>query len=274
MKELDQEETSALAGFESWLKGMLATIPWRELARAAGGGFGVRELSRLPPLVAPDEVALARLLAGHGARMVAAGRAHGDRLARELRRRFGGRRLADYPEFDFDYHENPRLIPEKAVATMESRALVLAGDVTGKVSADVKGVVIRFLVGSYGREEAQARIEEVARSTRDRASLIVTTETTYAYNRGRLASFVENQVDYVRFSAIMDARTSAQCRSRHGLIMAVDDPRLAMNTPPLHGRCRSVLSPVYSRYQPGLINDDNLNWDNVAPLPKGWRTAA
>jgi SPP1 gp7 family putative phage head morphogenesis protein len=122
------------------------------------------------------------------------------------------------------------------------------------------------------RKDAEKAIAELLCVNMNRAELIVTTETTYAYNRGRLSSFHQNDVDYVRFSAVMDARTSPQCRSRHGLIMAMDDPRLPSNTPPLHGRCRSILTPIYSAYQPELITKESLDWSDVKPLPKGWRT--
>lgn len=123
------------------------------------------------------------------------------------------------------------------------------------------------------RDETESRIVDLLQDTQERASLITTTESTYAYNRGRLVSFKENDVDYVRFSAIRDGRTSEQCNSRHGLIMRLDDPRLADNTPPLHGRCRSVLDPLYSEYQPEMLTKENQDWSKVVALPKGWRAA-
>lgn len=272
--QLDEAEDSFLAGFERWLTGYFKEIPWRKIERLKKRAFKLEKAWAVDELIPrPDEGRLAKMLARHGARMVAVGRAHGDRLVRELHRRYGKKKLAEYPEFDFDYLEDPRLIPAQAVEAMEKRALVLAGNVGSDIVAAVKKIVISNLV-EITREEAENQIAGVLRDSRNRGSLIVTTETTYAYNRGRLASFAEHKVDYVQFSAVMDARTSIQCRTRHGLIVAMNDLRLAANTPPLHGRCRSVLVPVYSAYQPELITPERLNWDEVAPLPKGWRTAA
>ena len=272
-RQLDDAETKFLVGFERWLSGYFKKIPWGKIERLKGG-FKLSKAKSLDGIIPrPDEAALARLLAEHGKKMVAAGRAHGDRLVRELHRRYGGKKLAEYPEFDFDYLEDPRLVPAKAVEAMEKRALVLAGSVSSDLAAAVKKILISHLV-EISREEAESQIAGVLADNRNRGSLIVTTETTYAYNRGRLASFAENRVDYVQFSAVMDSRTSPQCRSRHGLVMAINDPRLPGNTPPLHGRCRSVLVPVYGAYQPELITPERLNWEEVAPLPKGWRTAA
>lgn len=150
--------------------------------------------------------------------------------------------------------------------------MVLAGEVESDLVTAIKQILLQYLAGSTPTSTRES-IANILDQNKNRASLIVTTETTYAYNRGRLISYRENNVDYVRFSAIMDARTSTICQSRNGLVMAMDDPDLSPNTPPLHGRCRSVLTPIYSRYEPHLITDENTNWSKVVPLPKGWRAS-
>ncbi|WCK53846.1 minor capsid protein [Aneurinibacillus sp. Ricciae_BoGa-3] len=208
------------------------------------------------------------------------GQAHGDVLVRDLHRRFDKRmlaswqpsiRLAEDDELPY-WQEDTWFKPERAIKALEARELVLAGSWESDIITAVKQVAIQVLHG-MPRKDAQAQIQDLLQKNINRASLIVTTETTYAYNRGRLSSFKANQVDYVRFSAIMDARTSPQCRSRNGLVLSMDSPELGANTPPLHGRCRSVLTPIYSAYQPELITPQLLDWSTVKPLPKGWRTA-
>lgn len=79
-----------------------------------------------------------------------------------------------------------------------------------------------------------------------RAENIARTEATTAFNQGRLEAFRETKgfVGAVEFMAITDARTTPICMERDGLVLAIDDPRLPDNTPPLHYMCRSVLSPV------------------------------
>lgn len=268
-RQIDEAESRVLGRWDRWLQDAEDSIPWTEIERLAKSPGGQEKLERLPSVIQPDNWALGMILAEHGAEMVAAGRAHGDLLVRDLARRFGKSKLADLPTFSYEAGMDPRLIPEEAINVMETRAIVLSGDVSVQLEANVKSAMIRFLYGT-SRPETEQRIEDILQDTRDRASLITTTESTYAYNRGRLASFAENEVDYVRFSAVMDSRTSPQCRSRHGKIMRLDDPRLQDNTPPLHGRCRSVLDPLYSAYQPELLTEENLNWNKAAPLPNGW----
>lgn len=268
-RQIDAAEQRLIAKWDTWIRRAFASIPWRDYERLQKLG-GPRALEQAPVPMNTYPGALARMLSGHAVEMLMAGQAHAQLLVIDLHRRYRGRKLANYPGFAFDYQEDPRVIPEKAIQAMEARSVYLAGDVDGSLLAGVKKIMNSFLAAASTRQEAETAVEALLASTEDRASLITTTETTYSYNRGRLVGYKENLVDYVQFSAIRDARTSAICNSRHGLMMKMDDPRITDNTPPLHGRCRSVLNPVYSAYQPELITDRNLNWGNTVALPPGW----
>lgn len=239
----------------------------------------------LPPVFAISQVAswqvphhgeLARLLTNHANDIFPVGQAHGDILVRDLHQKYGKHQLADWqPSFYklavLDNDSNHFwLTPDFALAALEKRSILLAGDVEGSISQAVKSAMLQHLQGA-SRQETENVIAKIMDANRNRARLITTTESTYAYNRGRLTSFASNEVDYVRFSAVMDSRTSPQCRSRHGKVMRMDSSDLADNIPPLHGRCRSILSPLYSRYEPEAITPETTNWHDVAPLPKNWR---
>ncbi len=168
------------------------------------------------------------------------------------------------PEIDLAFW----LYPERALSAIEQRQLILSGDVTSDIIGQIKQILTDKLYGA-SEQKIQERISGVLHSNIDRGELISITESTYYYNRGRLATYLEDQVEYVQFSAIMDGRTSEQCRSRHGLIMRADSEELADNIPPLHGRCRSILKPYF-----GAIRQEFLDWSKVKPLPPGWKSAA
>lgn len=225
---------------------------------------------------------LGKILKDHMHEIFALGQASGDALVQWLHKKYNRRKLTEWqPSFRLADNNDPNEIPHwydedwfkpyEAIRSLEARELVLAGSWESEIITTVKQILIRHLQG-MSRKEAESLIMQVMKTNHNRAELIVITETTYAYNRGRLSSFHANQVDYVRFSAVMDARTSQVCRSRNGLIMALDSPDLPGNTPPLHGRCRSILTPIYSKYQPELISEDKKDWSKVKPIPKGWRT--
>ncbi|RII34315.1 phage head morphogenesis protein [Clostridium chromiireducens] len=159
------------------------------------------------------------------------------------------------------------LYPEKAIEAIKRRQLVLSGNVTDDVIEAVKNIMREKIKGA-GELEVEKQIASTIESSMDRAELISITESTYYYNKGRITSFYDDGVEYIQFSAVMDGRTSEQCRSRHGLIMRTDSAELAMNTPPLHGRCRSILKPYFEK-----PSEKQMDWSMAAPLPPGWRVA-
>jgi len=258
-KRLDEEEESLLLQIERWLKQVIENIP----------AFATFE--QISVLVLPGAGMLAPILANYAASIYSIGQAHADLEVEDILEK-AGRKLADE---DFLLPNVPRfeiwIKPVEAIKALQARQLILAGDFEADLLTQTKQALMERLLG-VPRKDVEQRLQDILKINRNRAGLITTTETTYAYNRGRLAGFHAHGVDYVQFSAILDKRTSIQCRTRHGLIMRLDDPRLPANTPPLHGRCRSILKPVYSKYQGKEITHKSLDWSGVAPLPKGWRT--
>lgn len=81
--------------------------------------------------------------------------------------------------------------------------------------------------------------------SKGRLDNVIETESIAAFNAGRLQYFdsVPHLVPGVRFMAVIDNRTSDICRERNGLVLALDDPLVSINTPPLHYRCRSSWAP-------------------------------
>lgn len=81
-----------------------------------------------------------------------------------------------------------------------------------------------------------------------RIETVIRTNTTKAYNRGRLVEFADPELQgFVRamqVSAILDTRTTDICRAADGKIVMLDDPLAQRLTPPLHHQCRSILVPV------------------------------
>jgi SPP1 gp7 family putative phage head morphogenesis protein len=251
---LDDAELDAIAKYDRWMKVVFAHIPW---------GIGEHEIHQYH---LPQPALLSTILFQQSASMFTAGQAHGDADAAAIQRSHGVK-LAELPMLE----SSREFTPEESLKILRARQIKLAGDVEMALVTAIKQMLLEYFLGTP-RREIQKSTGALLRRNEERAALIIRTETTYAYNRGRLSSYREAKVDYVRFSAILDSRTSPQCRSRHGLVMAMKDPDLSANTPPLHGHCRSVLTPIYSRYEPELISPVNTDWRKVVPLPKGWRT--
>ena len=235
LRRLEENDRLFLRRFCGLLEGifrLLRALPekWAELERAFR-----RKLTKFLVEEALDVFAI--------------GEAHAALLCREKIKRFERRKLADFmPWFDrwkltkvMDI--DPKdfwLRPTEAIEAFKLRENMLAKDVGDVLWRDVRRIIDEHLAGTP-RKETLAKLANLQAVTERRAELIVTTESTYADNRGRLSGFKKAGVDYVRFSAVLDLRTSPQCRSRHGKVRRLDSAELADNTPPLHGRCRSIL---------------------------------
>ena len=90
--------------------------------------------------------------------------------------------------------------------------------------------IIRNVIGKTRMTEAQA-------------SALVRTAITRTQSTAQLATLKENSelIKGVRFTAVLDSRTSAICAHHDGTVYDLEDTRF---TPPLHWRCRSALVPV------------------------------
>jgi len=89
-------------------------------------------------------------------------------------------------------------------------------------------------------------VKDIVRTTRlteAQASALVRTAVTRTQTTSQLAALKENRaiIKGVRFTAVLDSRTSAICAHHDGKVYDLDDGRF---TPPLHWRCRSTLVPV------------------------------
>ncbi len=90
-----------------------------------------------------------------------------------------------------------------------------------------------------------------------RINAIARTETTKEFNYARLETARENYrnsgiIRALRFHAIMDSNVTDTCQTRHGLVLAIDDPLVDRNTPPLHVKCRSIWEFV-----------DKYDWEDI-----------
>lgn len=181
--------------------------------------------------------------------------------------------------------------PSDAVEWLRRRTVLL-----GKWDRDLDDAVNRILIqaletGATRKQISKALAAVFIEFSKARLENIARTETTSALTQGRLNKFREpgSRVAGVQFVAILDARTTEMCRSRDGLMLRLNDPRLALNTPPLHYQCRSTLVPVsewdwedllygnkdaqerfFGYLPPGSPRNlaEALRWDDVpAPLP-------
>lgn len=127
----------------------------------------------------------------------------------------------------------------------------------------------------YSLETVREMVRDAAKVTTARADMIVQTETTNYYNNVRVAYYNESpDIDYYLFMAIRDQRTTAWCKTRHGLVYTKDTDVFAREKPACHYGCRSEVVPLV-RFNPAhkkIINDESRRRENNSPVPllPGW----
>lgn len=157
-----------------------------------------------------------------------------------------------------DYDAN--FIPQDALAFLREKAIYLAATKNEAILAAVRQALMTSVQNGETTQGASKRIRDVFLPhigdpgvIRDddaiaahRTEAIARTESTAAYNQGRLvqARQVPRLMRGMMYSAIMDSRTTPVCRELDGKVFELEDPKLDQLSPPRHVNCRSLLVPV------------------------------
>ena len=81
--------------------------------------------------------------------------------------------------------------------------------------------------------------------SKKKAGNLVMTEAAYFSSKADQDSFKEMEVEEQRFVATLDSHTSDICRDMDGKVFRTEDVIIGENAPPLHCRCRSVMTPYF-----------------------------
>ena len=170
--------------------------------------------------------------------------------------------LLNFIAGDSEWHD---VMPEAAVKWLEGYVVTLGSGLSRSVEEKATSVIRQSMLEGATLQERMRALRDAApeleKLADNRIEAIARTEVTRADSMGRLiSSYGDDDVLGYEFSAIMDDRTTDICASRHGLVMAKDDPRLAENTPPQHVNCRSVLlSLMIYDYPDGLLTSHEFD---------------
>lgn len=102
--------------------------------------------------------------------------------------------------------------------------------------------------------------------SKKKAGNLVMTEAAYFSSKADQDSFKEMEVEEQRFVATLDSHTSQECRDMDGKVFKTSDIIIGENAPPLHCRCRSVMTPYFEGNVQGRMarNEDG----NSEPIPE------
>lgn len=102
-----------------------------------------------------------------------------------------------------------------------------------------KELLINLVTGRTGREVSDIIANKFATGS-SQARRLVRTESCNLANQMEMTSYEECGIEYYRFVATLDLRTSSVCRSLDGKRFKVSEQQPGVNCPPMHPWCRST----------------------------------
>lgn len=102
--------------------------------------------------------------------------------------------------------------------------------------------------------------------SKKKAGNLVMTEAAYFSSKADQDSFKEMEVEEQRFVATLDSHTSDICRDMDGKVFRTEDVIIGENAPPLHCRCRSVMTPYFEGNVKGRMARNEEG--NSEPIPE------
>lgn len=132
---------------------------------------------------------------------------------------------------------------------IESKASTFSADIAENTRKKVATILFNGIKGDWTVDEMVSRIDDLIDSESiPQLSTAVRTLTFEAINEARYNYFtqpaLDNYVQALEFSAVIDGKTTDICRSMDGHVHAIDSDVWSNYTPPLHFNCRSLLIPV------------------------------
>lgn len=153
------------------------------------------------------------------------------------------------------------MAPRAAIAYIKGKSVEISGIVRDDLTKKAKNLILNAVKNGEPLEVtiqkaiemfspylgAEAGVEDETLKPY-RLETILRTNVTDAYNQGRLSSIQDPEVApylaAVRYSSILDTRTTQCCQFLHGKLFRLNDPELLRFTPPNHFNCRSLLVPI------------------------------
>lgn len=121
---------------------------------------------------------------------------------------------------------------------------------TQKLADDLKQELLLSLVtGRTDREAAEVFVQRFAVGA-SYARRLIRTESCYLCTQMDMLSYEDAEIEYYRYLATLDLRTSKICRELDGKVFRVADQQTGVNAPPMHPWCRSTTTAA--------LNDEDL----------------
>lgn len=136
---------------------------------------------------------------------------------------------------------------------------------TSQLSETIKEeLLVSTLTGRTERETAEILQTKFSVGAMQ-ARRLVRTESCFVSNELTAAGFKECGIEYYRFLATLDLKTSKTCRELDMKVFPMNERKIGVNYPPMHPWCRSCILST-------IRDEDLMRWGRDAYNPKTRRT--
>ena len=171
------------------------------------------------------------------------------------------------------FQNEPLFSPQEALRWLDAKKLTITGVLNDKLVKQAQIVLSNALKFGEPMGDTLQKLTDMFepfvgndRVLRDgepiepsQLQTIIRTNATEAYNQGRLIAArdpdIADFMQAMKYSAVLDQRTTEVCRFLDGKIIPMDEPELDRLSPPNHHNCRSILVPVPVGIS---INEDDI----------------
>lgn len=115
---------------------------------------------------------------------------------------------------------------------------------TATMHSQIKSEIMQGVAKGESIEEIAARLDKRKKISKNTLARQVRTESVTQFNQAQLMVIKQSNITKVRYTAVLDGKTTPICRSFDGNIMDVEGLVIGKNAPPMHYNCRSTLIPV------------------------------
>ncbi len=154
--------------------------------------------------------------------------------------------------------DSESLTEEVIYLALTLEAVIECIELSKEIIESIENVLKEEVVNQESKFNLTTKILELWKKNKYRAETWAKTFSADIVNNVALARYEQHGIEECIFSAIIDERTSRQCRALNGLIMKVGSPEARRFLPPLHPRCRSKILPIQNNSKV----TDNLRYEN------------
>ena len=133
---------------------------------------------------------------------------------------------------------------DEFINALTQRAWTVSLTVSRFTETRARNILAEYVRGDLTTEQAREKVADLLHVTKQRGEMIVETESAWATNAARTEAFKEIGIAEAEFLTSGDPNICPECAALHGTAFKVGTWDYESHMPPIHPRCRCVMSPL------------------------------